>query len=170
MPSSKRSSSKRSSSNSSTHLLIVNNKNYSTIFTFFAIIFGIAFNGTILYYLYNLEDETCQCIRDWRHNFIKVICTVSILTSIVALFGLNLYQLYPQILPIWSILGFIEVYAVYTYVGDLNSTQCSCAIQKQPNTNAFMKGYVSVIYFMLIFMAILVVIAILLDVKNKFID
>ena len=169
MPSSKRSSSKRSSSKSTTRL-IVNNKNYSTTFTIFAIIFGIAFNGTILYYLYNLEDETCQCIRDWRHNFIKVICTVSILTSILALFGLNLYQMYPQILPIWSILGFIEVYAVYTYVGDLNSTQCSCAIQKQPNTNAFMKGYVSVIYFMLIFMAILVVIALLLDAKNKFIN
>ena len=32
----------------------------------------------ILIYLYRLEDETCNCVRDWRHNTIKVISNVDI--------------------------------------------------------------------------------------------
>ena len=53
-------------------------------------IFSLALYGLILYYLYNLEDADCNCIRDWRHNFIKAMCLVIIFLSFVGLFGFNL--------------------------------------------------------------------------------
>ena len=36
--------------------------------------FIILIHVLILIYLYGLEDETCKCIRDWRHTTIKVLC------------------------------------------------------------------------------------------------
>ena len=53
-------------------------------------IFTLALYGTILYYLYNLEDADCNCIRDWRHNFIKAMCLVIIFLSFIGLFGFNI--------------------------------------------------------------------------------
>ena len=163
MPSSK-SVAKRSSSKS-THI-IVNNKDYSTSLKLFIFILTCALNGSILYYLYNLEDVTCQCIRDWRHNFIKGMIVISIIMSLLSLFGVDLTS-YSYIITIIFLLGFVQLYAMYTYINDLNaSPPCSCALDNQPKLNYFMKGYVNFIYGMTIFFAIILVIGIIMITFN----
>jgi len=95
--------------------------------------------GSILYYLYNLEDADCNCIRDWRHNFIKGMCLIIIFLSFVGLFGFDLKSSsFKWIAVIYFILFITVIYAFFTYVGDLNATKCTCAVDKQPNLNSIM--------------------------------
>ena len=142
----------------------------NTTAKFATFLFSIIFNGIILYYLYNLEDVSCQCIRDWRHNFIKFMCFISIMISFLPLFGLDTMKLFPKILGIIAILGFVNLYAIYTYVGDLNTTKCSCAVEKQPTINWIMEAYryyiVGIIFFLLFL--IIVVPFILLNIVNSY--
>ena len=37
-----------------------------------------------------------------------------------------------------TILSLVNLYAFYTYIGDLNNTKCICAVQKQKNLNTFL--------------------------------
>ena len=104
-----------------------------------SLIFPLALYGSILYYLYNLEDADCNCIRDWRHNFIKAMCLIIIFLSFIGLFGWNMNSAsYKWLTIIYFVLLIINVYAFFTYVGDLNNTQCACAVKKQPNLNSIM--------------------------------
>jgi ABC-type spermidine/putrescine transport system permease subunit I len=41
----------------------------------------------------------------------------------------------------YYIAGLINAYAFFTYIGDLNATQCVCAVNKQPNLNVVMRAY-----------------------------
>jgi hypothetical protein len=173
MPSSKSSKrgSKLNTKLSSSKFSINNPKQkQSTTVKFATFLFSIIFNGIILYYLYNLEDVSCQCIRDWRHNFIKFMCSISIMLSFLPLFGLDTMKLFPKILGIIALLGFVNLYAIYTYVGDLNTTKCSCAVEKQPTINWIMEAYryyiVAVIYFLL-FLIIVVPIVLYLFLKSQ---
>jgi len=153
---SSRKSSRRSSSNSSR--ASSNNKEKDNIQLTIntgipSFIFILALYGSILYYLYNLEDADCNCIRDWRHNFIKAMCLVIIFLSFVGLFGFNLnltsLKLLAIIFIIWTVLFIIVIYAFFTYVGDLNATQCTCAVKKQPNLNSIM-NFIRWLYVLII--------------------
>jgi hypothetical protein len=42
------------------------------------------------------------------------------------------------VIALTMILSIVNLYAFFTYIGDLNTTQCSCAIHKQPKLNRFM--------------------------------
>jgi hypothetical protein len=44
-------------------------------------------------------------------------------------------------MSVYLILGLINVYAFFTYIGDLNATKCTCAVDKQPNLNVVMRVY-----------------------------
>jgi len=117
----------------------------------FAFAISIIIQGSVLYYLYNLEDADCNCIRDWRHNFCKAFALLVLFVGIV-LIGLG--HLCKLGMIIYYILGLINVYSFFTYVGDLNSTQCSCAVNKQSNLNMIMRGYRWVLLFSGIFVVI----------------
>ena len=93
---------------------------------------------SVLYYLYNLEDADCNCIRDWRHNFCKVFALL-VLGIGVILIGLQ--HLCKGFMILYYIIGLINVYAFFTYIGDLNATQCSCAVNKQSKMNGVMRIY-----------------------------
>jgi len=41
-------------------------------------------------------------------------------------------------MPILMILGLINAYSIYTYVGDLQTTNCLCATKRQPKLNEFL--------------------------------
>jgi len=101
-------------------------------------IFTTLYYSSILYYLYNLEDINCNCIRDWRHNFIKGMCLLGIFLGIVNLAGVNT-TVHKIIIIILLILGLFNIYAFFTYIGELNYTKCACAVDKQPNLNSIMQ-------------------------------
>lgn len=122
-------------------------------------IFTLALYGSILYYLYNLEDADCNCIRDWRHNFIKGMCLVIIFLSFIGLFGFDLKSTsFKWLTIIYFILFIIVIYAFFTYIGDLNDTQCICAVKKQPNLNSIM-NFIRWIYVIIIGLTLFVIIA-----------
>ena len=107
--------------------------NNTTMATF---LFGLIIQGLVLYYLYNLEDADCNCIRDWRHNFCKLFAILVILVNLVAIFS-NIHN-NKTFAVVWSSVSVINAYAFFTYIGDLNATKCSCAVTKQPNLNSIM--------------------------------
>jgi len=121
-------------------------------------LFTLVLYSAILYYLYNLEDADCNCIRDWRHNFIKAMCLIVIFLSFIGLFGYNLKSKgFIFLALIYLILIIINIYAFFTYVGDLNDTQCACAVKKQPNLNSIMNA-LRWLYVIIIGLSLLVII------------
>jgi len=114
--------------------------------------------GSILYYLYNLEDADCNCIRDWRHNFIKAMCFITIFMGLIFfIFAFNI-KIFITLYIIQLLLFVVLVYAFFTYVSDLNTTQCVCAVKKQPNLNSIM----NVLRFILLFILIITILIIIL--------
>jgi hypothetical protein len=116
----------------------VKSNNLSLNTGFFTILFTLIWNGIIIYYLHNLEDSSCKCIRDWRHDFMKTVAFINIILSIIPLLTINIkfnkYLLMGLGISI-IILNSIYIYAFYTYIGILNSTNCECAIVNEPNLN-----------------------------------
>jgi hypothetical protein len=152
----KSSSSKSSSKKSSSKKLSLDNilfestkkkfeQNTNPIFGY---IFPIIINSLILYYLVNLEDATCNCITDWRHNYIKYF-SISLLTiNIICLFSIGMPKSSIQdstvgktLMSIFILLSLVNMYALYTYIGDLNDTNCGCAVDKQKDLNIFLYYY-----------------------------
>jgi hypothetical protein len=106
----------------------------------------ISIYALVIYYLYELEGEGCNCIMDWRHDFIKyytmVLCVIVIVKSVMIL-----TQSYNKINTtilfifnvIFALLAAVNVYAFFTYVGDVQDDQnCKCAGDKHPTLNSMM--------------------------------
>ena len=103
------------------------------------------YQGIVLNYVINLEDKLCNCIRDWRHDFVKYFASAMIgwafLVLLLALTGFKneiLKKLLKALSIALSLCNLINVWCLYTYVGDLNSTNCSCAVDKQKIANDFL--------------------------------
>jgi hypothetical protein len=103
------------------------------------VIIGLVYNFALIYYLINLEQVGCDCIIDWRYYFVKYMSVIGILNTILFLLcKINIFDNKNSIfLYIFAILGLIHVYAFFTYIGDLKSTQCSCAVKTQKNLTYF---------------------------------
>lgn len=106
---------------------------------------AILYQGIILNYVMNLEDKLCNCIRDWRHDFVKYFSSTMIGWALLILFlGLTgfknemLKQLVKVLSIVLSLCSLINIWCLYTYVGDLNSTNCACAVDKQKISNDFL--------------------------------
>ena len=78
--------SRKSSSRKSSSIKSSNNVNPST--NYISSIISLIINIFIVYYLLNLEHKSCNCIRDWRHNYIKITTIFSIILSSLILFEL----------------------------------------------------------------------------------
>lgn len=116
----------------------INSKKVSLNTGFFTILFTLIWNGVILYYLHNIEDESCKCVTDWRHNFMKIVAYINITLSFIPLLTINIRfsETFLMVLGIIIIiLNSIYIYAFYTYIGILNSTNCKCAIIDEQNLN-----------------------------------
>ena len=113
-------------------------KNISQSFLIGMFAVSVIVQGSILYYLYNLEDADCNCIRDWRHNFCKAYALLVLAVGVIIIAFNNLCNAF---MIAYLIIGLINVYAFFTYIGDLNATKCTCAVDKQPNLNVVMRVY-----------------------------
>jgi hypothetical protein len=158
MATSKKSSSRKSSSRKSS--LIKNSNDATPSNNYVGTILSLILNIFIIYYLLNLEDKTCNCIRDWRHNYIKITTIFNIILSSLILFGLikqSTFVGFTNINIIMLILAIINLYAFYTYIGDLDATKCECAVSKQKNLHNFLNIYRYIIVFLLFILIILFV-------------
>jgi len=105
------------------------------------IMISIIYNICVLIYILNLENEDCNCFRDWRHEFIKYYSFGLIVWGMFSL-AFNLYESKNEVINIAKKLSmvayFINVWCVYSYVGILDYTQCKCAIQQTKKIHYFL--------------------------------
>jgi hypothetical protein len=156
---SQRSSAKRVSSSPSE--ITMDKQKQSLTGLVVAFIFTCVLQGLIIYYLYNLEGVDCNCIHDWRHNFIKycgmffifwaglliIFALLHISKNVVGGFGILIV-----------VLQVVNLYAFFTYIGDLNETKCKCAVEKQPALNKFMNilRWVELVIFIVAILAVII--------------
>ena len=119
----------------------INNKlNVNTILIN-TIFISIIYNVLVLGYLLNLEEEDCNCFRDWRHDFMKYYCLVLIVWGLINL-SFNLYnsknELVLMVNNISMVAFFINIWCLYSYVGILDYTKCLCAIEKSKFMHYFL--------------------------------
>jgi hypothetical protein len=121
---------------SSTSIKISNNENDMS-----GTIIIVLYNLLIISYIIQLEDKRCGCITDWRHNFIKNFSFALIVWGIIT-FALKLSSskngFIMFIKNILMIAALINIWCLYTYVGDLDKTKCMCAIDSQKNMHYFL--------------------------------
>lgn len=118
----------------------------------------------ILYYVYYLEQEKCKCVMTWHHNYIKyyllafivfILCaiTINLDTMIKSLFSKETATGLLIILVV-LVTNIIYLYSVYKYVGELDKTQCGCAMHD-------MKYLHNTLYYLRYIMMALAIIAVL---------
>jgi hypothetical protein len=120
----------------------------------------VIYNVLVIGYLLALEGRKCGCIRDWRHDFMKyysgAIIVWSILFYYVAMSTKNQFAIIINNILMFA--GLISLWCLYTYVGDLDKTQCKCAVEKQKNMHYFLYlwRYVPVILIILTLFGIII--------------
>jgi hypothetical protein len=77
-------------------------------------------------------------VHDWRHNFIKIMAVVNIILALINFVANTNVGIFVIII---FILQLINLYAFFTYIGDLNDTKCPCAVEKQHKLNIVMRIY-----------------------------
>jgi hypothetical protein len=120
-------------------------------------------NSIILFYLYHLEANTCNCIRDWRHDFLKYIAIILIFIDLITLFYESFNDKLYKSLKIYAfIIDIINVlYCIFAfiYIGDLDRTNCICAVEKQKVIHGFLFyfwRYILLIFAIIIFINIFI--------------
>ena len=105
------------------------------------IFISIIYNVCVLGYLLNLEEDDCNCFRDWKHDFMKYYSLVLIVWGLINL-SFNLYnskhELVIMINNISMIAFFINIWCLYSYIGILDYTKCLCAIEKSKIMHYFL--------------------------------
>jgi len=101
----------------------------------------IIYNLLVLGYIMGLEDKKCGCISDWRHDFIKYYSIGLIIWGLLTIaFDLTTSknEFVKLLKNILMFAALFNIWCLYTYVGDLDKTKCSCAIDKQKNMHYFL--------------------------------
>jgi hypothetical protein len=105
------------------------------------IFISIIYNVFVLGYLLNLEEDDCNCFRDWRHDFMKYYSILLIVWGLINL-SFNLYnsknELVIMINNVSMIAFFINIWCLYSYVGILDYTKCLCSIEKSKIMHYFL--------------------------------
>lgn len=117
----------------------------------FGTLVTLAINAAIIYYVIGLEKDKCKCVRDWRHDYIKYYTAVMITLGLLSLSGVvnignavtgassQIYIILGLVLSLIMLaaVGF-QIYSIFTYVGDLNKTKCTCATEDMQTLNRAM--------------------------------
>jgi hypothetical protein len=113
-------------------------------------IISLVINSILIYYILRLENLSgCDCISDWRKEYLKYYSIFSILTSILGIALVNYLNKFPMALIITLvILNVLAIYCLYTYMTRLQD-QCPCSINNttNKNLNTFFYVYAIIIIF-----------------------
>lgn len=110
----------------------------------------------ILIYVYKLDNPKCGCIKDWRNTFIKIWTIIAIGLSYVLALTKS-----PSLGLVLAVMNVVNVYALFTYVGDLNTQNCKCATENLEYINDFL-------YYWRFIMVVSVVVSLGLSVWRVF--
>lgn len=95
---------------------------------------GLAFQGIVLSWIRKLELQ-CNCSKDWRRDFIKMISIVAVIMNGTILVTGKPFVSGPAALSVLGLLGLVNVFAVLTYIPALKKKACVCAIEDEWRDN-----------------------------------
>lgn len=112
----------------------------------------LAINIAVISYVFGLEKDKCKCVRDWRHDYIKYYTGVMIALNLITLFtgaklsvitqgpvGSQLVVVVAMFIALAMVAAVgVQIYSIFTYVGDLNKTKCLCATEDMRTLNRTM--------------------------------
>jgi len=123
----------------------------------------VLYNLLILGYIYNLEDKMCNCIRDWRHDFIKYFSMAMIAYSVLLLVLTGTAMRHGMVMKALCcsimVLSFVNIMCLFTYIGDLDSSRCKCAIEDQKKMHTFLNLWRYVLVFFLVVKLITIIVS-----------
>ncbi len=90
----------------------------------------------ILYYMFKLDVNKCECSNNWRKVYIQLYLIISTITWLF----MPLYENYYSLQFLLVIGGIVNIYAIYTYMEKIE--HCHCARTGSLNTlYKFVKYY-----------------------------
>jgi hypothetical protein len=111
----------------------------------------IIINTALLIWVVRLSAKHCGCVGGWRQEFTKYFAALTILIGVLRLansrrdFGGISHNLPQFVIMVLGLLGMayliaviINMYAVITYVDDINETKCECALKGMSGLNKSM--------------------------------
>lgn len=104
-----------------------------TLVLLIVLVFSLIIPIVTLLYIFKLEDPNCNCIKDWRIDFIKYWTVISLTIGFIITLTGNVY-----LGLLLTLINAINVYALFTYVGDLNKEKCNCIIGNLSILNNFL--------------------------------
>ena len=112
------------------------------VLVFFALaLLPLATTVVLFYYVMQLEKDTCDCIKDWRHRFLKYMLFGNMVLTTMNMLLLNFNMIGTEVqktLYVMTILiAVVNTYCYFTYVTDLNNTKCNC-LKDMPKINQFL--------------------------------
>ena len=134
------------------------------------IIICVISNGLIIYYLNNLEGETCNCVLDWRHNYLKYASVILGLSFLILFFMFisPIIQLYLLELTIFiSLLVIVNGFIFNDYIKYLETSKCNCALNKQKKLNTFLYYYIYVSKLISIIIGSIILFLFIMNVINN---
>lgn len=93
----------------------------------------------LFYYILHIGKQNCNCIHDWRPDFLKYTLLINLflytfgVLGILSVFSVTLYKV---LLFICIIIECIIAYSYFTYISDLKESNCKCLI----GTNKYLYG------------------------------
>jgi len=108
---------------------------------FALVLLPLATTVVLFYYVMQLEKETCDCIKDWRHRFLKYMLfgNMVLTTMNVLLLNFNMIgtEVHKTLYVMTILIAVVNTYSYFTYVTDLNNTKCNC-LKDMPKINQFL--------------------------------
>jgi len=128
-------------------------------------------NLLIVNYVLKLEKITCECSEDWRRDYIKyysLITIVGIVVFTIVYVGNVTYssQLFQFLSTVFSIFGFVNVYALFTYSQNIVINKCVCS-KSWERTFIYYYSMVLIVLYLLMISSIFFVVLFRGDV-NKY--
>ena len=134
----------------------------------------LAINLSVLYYVWYVTQDKCNCLVDWRNKYIKYYCIAVIALNLMVFF-LN-GSLDPTVrgLVVMTILiaGLIYLYALYTYTHQLDKDNCECATKDNEYLHTALYYYSYLFYVQAVLVALIAFLLLgrtvgLIDIKDK---
>lgn len=106
-----------------------------------SIFISIIYNLCVLGYILNIERNDCNCFRDWRHNFMKYYSIVLIIWGFlnITFYLYNSKNEFVNVVNTITMIAYlVNIWCLYSYVGILDYTKCSCAIDDSKKMHYFL--------------------------------
>jgi len=116
----------------------------------------------IIYFIQRMEQIKCLDVPSWKPTYMKFFSVVVIILTVVGILSQPSFELSGAAVAVGVPLNLVMIYAVYTYIRDLEQQFKSCPVsQTDINIHEFLKFY-SLIMVLLVGLAVAAVIGIVM--------